>query len=104
MAVATFQLIDGTNGNYPTGGLDYAGGEKTFAMYATPAGNGFDGATIKLQASLDDGTTFIPLDDSEGAELSFTENSIFKINIGRCKLRFVVSGPSGNTEVTIKVS
>lgn len=105
MAVETFQLIDGANGNYPSGGLNYAGGEKTFAIYATPGSStNFNGATIKMQASLDEGTTFIPLNDSEGAELSFTENSIFKINIGRCKLRFVVSGSSGDTEVTIKVS
>lgn len=109
MAVSTYVTIDGGNGQYPSAtGVHYSGGEKTFALYATPGSSSdFHGATIKIQASFASDThseSWINLNDSEGAELSFTENSIFKISLGQCKLRFVVSGSSGTTQVTIKVS
>ena len=103
MAIGTYVTISGANGNFPTAGINYSGGEKTFAIYGE-SGNLFDGATIKMEASFDEGTNYITLADSEGSDLQFTGNAIFRLNLGQCKLRFVASGSSNDAiSVTVKV-
>lgn len=100
MAIATYQSIAGGNADYPSsGGLSYSGGEKTFAVYGT-----WDGATMKMKASFDGGTTFITLSDTEGSDLAFLDNAIFRIKLGQCLLRFVISGSGGSTDLAVKVS
>lgn len=99
MAIATYQSISGGNGDYPATGINYRGGEKTFAVYGT-----WDGATLKMEASFDGGTTFIKLADAEGSDLQFVDNSIFRINMGQCLLRFEITGSSGSTSLNVKVS
>jgi hypothetical protein len=97
----TYATTGAANVNYPADeGINYNGGERTFAIYGT-----WGGATIKLQASLDEGTNWIYLSDSEGAQLSFNDDAIFRINMGQCKLRFAQTGGNGSdTSLTIKVS
>ena len=80
----------------------YSGGEKTLAIYSTNAT--FGGATVKIQASLADADNFINLKDSEGADLAFTEDSLFKLDVGRCRIRFVATGATSGTSIIIKAS
>lgn len=103
MAAATYATLGPTNQNWPTNaGLEYNGGERTFAIYGD-----WDGATVKLQASFNDGTNWIYLSDSEGAQLAFTDDAIFRINMGSCKVRFVQTGGNeavDGTSLIVKVS
>ncbi len=103
MAAATYATLGPTNQNWPTSaGLEYNGGERTFAIYGD-----WDGATVKLQASFNDGTNWIYLSDSEGAQLAFTDDAIFRINMGSCKVRFVQTGGNeavDGTSLIVKVS
>ena len=80
----------------------YSGGEKTLAIYSTSAT--FGGATVKIQASLADAGNFIYLKDSEGADLAFTEDSLFKLDIGRCRIRFIATTATSGTSIIIKAS
>jgi hypothetical protein len=80
----------------------YSGGEKTLAIYST--NSTFGGATVKIQASLADADNFINLKDSEGADLAFTEDSLFKLDIGRCRLRFIATSATSGTSIIIKAS
>ena len=80
----------------------YAGGEKTLAIYSTNAT--FGNATVKIQASLADADNFIYLKDSEGADLAFTEDSLFKLDIGKCRIRFIATNATSGTSIIIKAS
>jgi len=107
MGIATYQAItldaSTATGTFPaSGGLPYSGGEKTFAIYGT-----WGGATVKVEAAFDDGTTaanFIPLSDAEGAELAFIDNSIFRLVLGQCRLQFKITGSTSATSLSVKVS
>lgn len=83
-------------------GFVYAGGEKTLAIYST--NETFGNATVKIQASLADADNWIYLKDSEGADLAFTEDSLFKLDIGRCRLRFIATSATSGTSIIIKAS
>jgi hypothetical protein len=80
----------------------YAGGEKTLAIYST--NETFGNATVKIQASLADADNWIYLKDSEGADLAFTEDTLFKLDIGRCRLRFIATSATSGTSIIIKAS
>ncbi|MDA8866111.1 hypothetical protein N9H77_01235 [Porticoccaceae bacterium] len=80
----------------------YSGGEKTLSIFSTAST--FGGATVKIQASLADADNFIYLKDSEGADLAFTEDSLFKLDVGRCRIRFVATNASSGTSIIIKAS
>jgi len=80
----------------------WAGGEKTLSIFST--NSTFGGATVKIQASLADAGNFIYLKDSEGADLAFTEDSLFKLDIGRCRIRFITSGATSGTSILVKAS
>ena len=80
----------------------YSGGEKTLAIYSTNAT--FGNATVKIQASLATADNWIYLKDSEGADLAFTEDSLFKLDIGRCRLRFIATSATSGTSIIIKAS
>ncbi len=80
----------------------YAGGEKTLAIYST--NETFGSATVKIQASLADADNWIYLKDSEGADLAFTEDTLFKLDIGRCRLRFKATSATSGTSIIIKAS
>jgi hypothetical protein len=107
MGIATYQTItldaSTQTGTFPASeGLPYSGGEKTFAIYGT-----WGGATVKIEAAFDDGTTaanFIPLSDSEGAQLAFIDNAVFRLVLGQCRLQFKVSGSTSATSLSVKVS
>ena len=96
--VATIASL--TNASSTSTAFVYAGGEKTVAIYGD-----FDGGTVKIQASLAEGSSnFIYLKDNSGADLAFTEVSIFKLDIGKCQIRFISTGHSSDLSVTIKAS
>ena len=80
----------------------YSGGEKTLSIFSTNAT--FGNATVKIQASLADADNFINLKDSEGADLAFTEDSLFKLDIGRCRIRFIATTATSGTSIIIKAS
>ena len=98
--VSTLQYTD----NATINGTEfvYSGGEKTLAIYSTNAT--FGNATVKIQASLADADNFIYLKDSEGADLAFTEDSLFKLDVGRCRIRFVATNATAGTSIIIKAS
>ena len=105
--IADFETISGVANGATTEANYWGGGEKTIAIYSNHASeNKWDGGTIKIQASLANADTgWITLTDGEGSDLSFTEDSIFKLSIGKCKVRFVLSGVSGtDVDLVIKVS
>lgn len=77
----------------------YTGGDTTFHIYGT-----WNSATVTIEASLATSGQFTQLKDSSGAALSFDNDSIFKIDIGKCKMRFVATGSGGNPSLTVKAS
>ena len=92
--------INGTNANYPDdAGMGFNGNARTLAFQGT-----FNGL-INIQASYDDGTTFIGLTDSDGSSLNINADSIVNIAIGTgTKIRFNVSGSSGTSDVDVYVA
>jgi len=103
--IANFETISGANAVGEP--LQWSGGEKTMAIYSNhDTVNKWDGGTVSIQASLSLGTAgFITLTDGEGADLTFTEDTLFKLNIGKCRIRFVLTGANGTaSDLIIKVS
>ena len=101
MGIAKITDIDG-GGNFPSGGFDFAGGEKTFAFQGS-----FNNADIKIQASFANGavSSWTNLTDSEGSIINLTQPGIINIDIGQCKLRFNVTENSGGTpDVEVRIS
>ena len=102
-SVATISTLQYTDNATITGTeFEYSGGEKTLSIFSTNAT--FGGATVKIQASLADADNFIYLKDSEGADLAFTEDSLFKLDIGRCRIRFIATDATAGTSIIIKAS
>lgn len=102
-SVATISTLQYTDNATITGTeFVYSGGEKTLSIFST--NDTFGGATVKIQASLADADNFIYLKDSEGADLAFTEDSLFKLDIGRCRIRFIATNATAGTSIIIKAS
>jgi hypothetical protein len=67
--------------------IDWHGGDGTLASTGT-----FSSGTVKLQASVDGGTTFFDAKDGDGANLTVAADGAFSFSIGSCKLRANMSG------------
>jgi len=102
-SVATITTLQYTD-NSTINGTEfvYSGGEKTLSIYSE--NETFGGATVKIQASLADADNFIYLKDSEGADLAFTEDSLFKLDVGRCRIRFIATDATSGTSILVKAS
>lgn len=74
-------------------GVDWPGGRGTFSV---PVGT-FSAATVKLQWSPDDGTTYMDVDRSGDTYVTFTAAGAGLFDLPVCKIKAVVSGgpPSG---------
>lgn len=81
-----------TTGN--SDAFDWPSGKGTVRAFGT-----FDGATVKLQASYDGGTTWI----DAGAEASFTAAGLANFSLGPCKLRGALSGAGASTSVSLHI-
>lgn len=60
----------------------------------------WDGATIELEASFDQGDTFIPLPDSEMSE----NEPMFNLHIGGCLVRAVAADTTVSTDLRLIIS
>ena len=67
--------------------VQWPGGRGVFIAYGT-----FGSGTMKLQASHDDGTTWIDVDRSGDTFVTFTVNGQGGFELGKCLLRVSVSG------------
>lgn len=61
----------------------------------------YSGDVITIEASMDGGSTFYPLTDSNGSDGQLTENGSLNIDHAKCQLRFTMSSSSGAT-ITIE--
>ena len=97
------KIVDITgDGSFPSGGFDYKGEHTTFAFQGL-----FNNAKIKIHASFADGAvgTYIPLTDSEGNEIFITEPSVLNIEVGQCRLKFVVTESAGGVpDIEVRIS
>lgn len=99
MSFTVGNVVSTITGNGNSSEFVYKGGDTTFHIFGT-----FASGTVKIEASLADSANFTTLKDSSGADLSFDTDSIFKIDIGKCRMRFVTSGVSGTAAINIKAS
>jgi hypothetical protein len=81
-----------TDGN--SDAFDWPSGKGTLRASGT-----FNGATVKLQASFDGGTTWI----DAGADATFTAPGLANFSLGPCKLRGVLSGAGGSTSISFAI-
>ena len=96
------KIVDITgDGSFPSGGFDYSGRQSTFAFQGD-----FDSATVKIHASFAEGAagTYIPLTDSEGNELSVSSPAVLNIDVGQCRIKFVVADSDGSTDIEVRIS
>ena len=86
-----FKLID--NAAVTGAAIDWPGGRGTFSV---PVGT-FSGATVKLQWSPDDGTTYQDVDRSGDTYVTLAAAGAGLFDLPVCKIEAVVSGgsPSG---------
>jgi hypothetical protein len=93
MAVISTTTVS-ANGNYPAtpGYIEWRGGSGTFFAQGT-----FDGATAKLQYSLD-GTTWTDV----GVDTTLTDSGGGNFSLGPCRLRVNVADV-GTTSIQIAV-
>jgi hypothetical protein len=97
-------------------GFPYKGGKSTFAFYGAWSQN----VTIKIQAAFDGGyvtnntetykldsanENFMTLKDSAGAEVVVNSSQrIVNVDIGKCMLRFLISGDNADLTAPIYVA
>ena len=99
--MATLITTIGATGTlHPTAGVNYNAGEANLIFQGS-----FNSKTINVQASFDDGGTFIDLNDESGNPIAITQNSIILVNLGGCKLRFKTSAALGaGNEVQVRIA
>ena len=85
--VPNVNLTETISSNANSTVIDWHGGDGTVA-----ATGSFNSGTIKLQASIDGGTTFFDAKDGDGANLTLTTDGAFSYSIGSCKLRANMAG------------
>lgn len=83
------QLFTAQTTNANSSNADWHGGQGTFFVTGT-----FAGATVKLQVSFDQGTTWIDIPDA-----SFTSASAVNFNLGKALLRANLAGATGTTSI-----
>lgn len=85
--VPNVNLTETISSNANSAVIDWHGGDGTVAATGT-----FSGGTIKLQISVDGGTTFFDTKDGNGTSLTLTADGAFSYSIGSCKLRANMAG------------
>lgn len=85
MADAIYPLL--SNASATGTWVDWPGGAGTFITSGT-----FSGATVKLQASIDGGTTTFDVDQGGSTYVTHTAAGAGNFEIGQCKLRAAISG------------
>ena len=118
LPVSTTDLGSGANPRYQHKfGFPYKGGKSTFAFYSETWSQN---VTIKIQAAFDGGyvtnntatykldsanENFMTLKDSAGAEVVVDSTQrIVNVDIGKCMLRFLISGDNGDLTHPIYVA
>lgn len=118
LPVSTTDLGAGANPRYQHKfGFPYKGGKSTFAFYSETWSQN---VTIKIQAAFDGGyvtnntatykldsanENFMTLKDSAGAEVVVDSTQrIVNVDIGKCMLRFLISGDNGDLTHPIYVA
>ena len=92
------QIITGSGPNVTSEPLRYSSSESTFAFYGD-----FGGGTLTVEASFDSGVTFITLKKSSGDILEITEDEIHTISLGRCLIRYVITGVTSAPTVNVTI-
>jgi len=97
------KIVDITGaGSFPSGGFDYSGKHTTFAFQGA-----FNSAHVKIHASFADGAvgTYIPLTDSEGNDILLVSPAVLNIDVGQCRLKFVVVENAGGVpDIEVRIS
>ena len=86
MADAVYPLL--SNGTATGSAIAWPGGAGTFVVDRGT----FSGATVKLQASFDDGTTWLDVDQGGTTSVTLTAVGAGNFELGQCTLRAAVSG------------
>lgn len=73
--------------NTNTDAINWYGGDGTLAASGT-----FSSGSLKLQASIDNGTTFFDAKDADGNALTLTADGGLSFSVAPCKLRAILSG------------
>jgi len=73
--------------NTNTDAINWYGGDGTLAASGT-----FSSGSLKLQASIDNGTTFFDAKDADGNALTLTADGGLSFSVAPCKLRALLSG------------
>ena len=71
--------------------------------YTLSAAGTFDGATVTMQASWDDGTTYHDLKDSNGTVFAATAKQAENIELARGLFRATMSGAGGSSSVIVSI-
>ena len=98
MAIKINQSVT-ANGNVPSNaGVDHPGGPGTMSFHGT-----IDGATVKLQSSVDGGTTWVDVaDDDVTASLTIAGDKGYTLT--RRKLRVNVAGGGGSLSGVVELN
>ncbi len=93
-------LLDAVDANTNGGGVNTDGGSRTVVIWATD----YDGGTVTLQASPDDGTTWITL-TVDGSPATFTANAVRVIDyLGQgLQMRATLTGATNPVAVSVGI-
>ena len=80
----------------------YRSAESSFGFYGD-----FDGGSLTIEASFDDGTivdgsNWMPLKKQDGTILTITSPEVHTISIGKCSLRYILAG-GGSPDIKITI-
>ena len=79
----------------------YRSAESTFAFFGD-----FGGGTLSVEASYnvdDSPDIFIPLKRLDGTLFEVTENEIHSITLGKCMIRYRISGATTDPNITVAI-
>lgn len=83
-------FFNGQTSNATSSVTQWTGGTGTFYAQGT-----FDGATVQVQVSFDNGVTWLNISDA-----SLTSAGAFNLEIGAVLIRAVLTDAGGNTNIT----
>lgn len=86
-------------GNGPSTELIWFGGTGTVALSGV-----FGGAGIIMQASYDQGESWIDLASEDGSVPTFSEPFVFNFTMSPCRFRFSAADTTGPTEISVSVN
>ena len=77
----------------------YNSSDSTFAFF----GDFGTGGTLTIEASYDDGTTFIPVNDPSRTVIEITANEIINLKLGKCLIQYRIAGTTLDPTVTVVI-